>query len=50
MAKEQDDLAKATRRLENEAKALREKGKKLQEVAAAYLDRAEKLERMLGEL
>ena len=50
MAKEQDDLQKATRRLENEAKALRAKGIKLQEVAKQYLARADKIEGLVREL
>lgn len=47
---QQDELTKAKKRMENEAKSFREKGKQMQVSAAAYIERAEKLERMLGEL
>jgi hypothetical protein len=45
-----DELAKMTRRLQGEAKALREKGKKMEEEAKLLLGKADKMDNFIREM
>ena len=47
---QQDELTKAKKRMENEARSFKEKGQKMIDTGRAYIERAEKIERMVGEL
>ena len=46
----QDELAKAKKRLETEARSFKEKGQKMIDTGRAYIERAEKIEVMVKEL